>query len=371
METLFKSFLLLLAIAIGPDGSIIAVVYTSEKEVERIGCIKYLYDELSIMDFFVSHKSLDQKHMCQSVFSEYCLFKILLKNKKLSDFKNKTLSECSYSLMRLFKLKTYNQIGFVPKKNFEIWEKKERFFTPNSNSEMELESFVNKVLPFFYENCEKVIRIGLTKNSKASKKYRKYCNKLEKTYQVLQEYSYNYDPNKIEALFNVIIELFASCPIDFVSCTKDEFKVLIWLVVVKYATIAKKINHEELEKEEAEKILCYPNVLRNLICALFKYHVLLSDDPEKQIEKIKAFCNEIGMECQEDDDADDEENGLTPSTTPSTSPVPPTVTSSPSTTPPLQPAVQPAPTRPSPAASATRRAPPSTFTSELLRFFGW
>ncbi len=335
----------------------------SEKDVEVFGWFSEFINHVDFTQSLINRNDLNQEQLRFRIATPYCTFKKYYSREMLLErLHNIILFRTHLSLIILLKLKTCCQENFIPKKNLEVWDCEKKLLFPKYCSKTEtLDEAARKLI--LKLNTE----LPTTTDNK-------YLSEFESAKAIFQDYEKGFDSEKNRLLYSLTMELLAKCPVDFVSCKKDEIGVLAWIILTSYFTVVKKIDQNEACYEEVnEKSFCYKDVLKYLIHALFRYHVILSDDPEKQIEKIKIFCNEIGMECQEDDD--EEENGLTPSTTPSTSPEPPTDTPSTSSTPPLQPAVQPAPTRPSmPTSRAARRAPPSTFemlTSAVSSIWPW
>lgn len=335
----------------------------SERDVENSACFAEFINHIDFTHTLVNRNDINQKQLLGRISTPYCQFKkYFSKEMLLERLKNNILFGTHSCLITLLKMKICYQENFVPKKNLDFWDREKILLFPQYSSKKEtLDEAARKL----------ILKLNTKFNESTDSKY---LSELESAKAILKDYEKGFDSEKNRLLYSLTMELLAKCPVDFVSCKKDEIGSLIWIIFTGYFTVIKKIDQEEeFYQNENEKSFCYKEILKYLIHALFRYHVILSDDPEKQIEKIKIFCNEIGMECQEDDD--EEENGLTPSTTPSTSPEPPTETPPSSSTPPLQPAVQPVPTRPSlPTSRAARRAQPSTFemlTSAVSSIWPW
>lgn len=428
MNRLYEFFLLLLALSAG-SGSNLSGVFTSEQDIEASGgLLQHFICDVNSTEILASDFNLDKESTCTKIYCIYRSFKKLLPTIDLSGFSGRTIiSKTFHSLLKLIRLKTCYQEGFIPEKNSAIWKKNEKIFMPNHTSKTELEFILHKAFLSFYENCEKLIE-----NEQMSEEKLNYFNKLAATCSKLQEYFSSYYPKEAEYLYHEIIQLLVYTPVDFVSCNREQLKTLVWLLAVNYFIV---IKIRDLENNIQSSL--YIEHLQHLIQAMFRYQVLLSDNPEEQVERLKVFYSTIEKEVEEARRAEEqrkiqeEENGLTTSTSlePDSDPESHSYSSSSSSsfsssnspTPPLgttleqapedeesffklsanqptspdpeqdmqstqdsntsslssnlassqQPAAPQTTIRATPTARTYRRTPASTFTSELLRFFGW
>ncbi len=346
-----------------------------ETELEA-ACLTFFCTQVNRLEIWQGIEPLKSKDLNYDTFIYYTPFVKALSKVKLRLFREAVSDDSLSGILQILKLKIHNQPDFIPAKNLDFWLRLESLFDAKTTDIAQLEYLAFKTIFLFYDfliplstKCE-----DFDDSSRAEiEEYENELKKLRELLKTLHSKKFNeslLDNNLLEDLFSKAMDLLEKHPIHLASCDKEDIRVIVWLAIIDSFLLLEKQFYENCVPDD----MVFHEVLQNIISILQRYFVILSDDPEEQIEKLKVFCKEIGMECQATEERAEEENGLTPSTTPSISPVPPAETPSPSTTPPLRRTGQPISVRPLPTTRTARGASPSTLeilTSAVSRLFSW
>lgn len=344
-------------------------------EANTVGAYSLLYFVMEVdhLDVSVKKGYCETELLNNHTFICYNLFLKELSKVRLRLFKDEALFNSFTRILSLLRIKIYNQPEFIPAKNLDLWLKSENLFKATIDDILQLEDFAFKTIFLFYDfliplsfECEELNEADRVEINQ----YNNQLNELKKDLEILHAKKLDnpkLNNDLLETAFNKALDLLEKYPMHLACCDKEDIRTILWLALIDYFLLAEKQFCEQCLPSR----IIFNNFLQNVISILQRYFVILSDNPKEQMEKLKVFCKQIGLECQATEErTEEEDNGLTPSTTPSTSPVPPNETPSPSTTPPLRPTEQPMPVRPSTITRAARR-PTTSFASEVLRLFGW
>ncbi len=344
------------------------------KETEReAACLTFFCAQVNRLGVWQEIEELKSKDINYDTFIYYTPFVKALSKAKLLLFRDEVSYSSFSRLFKLLKLKIHNQPDFIPANNLDLWLRSEDLFDAKTTDVGRLEDYAFKTMFLFYDfliplnaECEELDDADRVE----IKQYNNQLNELKQLLTILHKKKLEeplLDNNLLEDLFNQALNLLEKYPIHLACCDKEDIRVIVWLGFIDYFLLLEKQFYEKCLPTD----LTFHKLMQGVILILQRYFVILSDNPKEQMEKLKVFCKQIGLECQATEErTEEEDNGLTPSTTPSTSPVPPNETPSPSTTPPLRPTEQPMPVRPSTITRAARR-PTTSFASEVLRLFGW